>query len=124
MTSNTDTNESLNELNLALSQIKFEPPVFRAYFYYDPVTKKGTRISGELSDEPCVEITQEEYDAMGVAFKYYVKDGQVKPIPHVVENQLQLEPNNNGLYRTLKDCIIFADPDGPDRYQKAEPKYD
>lgn len=124
MISNNDTNESLTELNLALSQNKWEPPVFRAYFYYDPITRLGTRISGELVDEPCVEITQEEYNAIGVAFKYYVKDGKVKPIPHVVENQLQLEPNADGLYRTVKDCIIFVDPKGPDRYQIAQPKYD
>ena len=124
MTSNNDTNESLNELNLALSQNTWAPPTFKAYFYYDPATKIGTRISGELSDEPHVELTQEQYNTMGMAFKYYAKDGQVKPIPHVVENQLQLEPSDTGLYRTLKDCIIFVDPNGPDRYQIAEPKYD
>lgn len=124
MTSNNDTNESLTELNLALSQNTWAPPVFRAYFYYDPATRIGTRISGELVDEPHVELTQDEYNAIGVAFKYYVKDGQVKPVPHVVENQLQLEPSANGLYRTVKDCIIFADLNGPDRYQIAEPKYD
>lgn len=124
MISNNDTNESLTELNLALSQNTWTPPVFRAYFYYDPVTRIGTRISGELVDGPHIEITQEEYNAIGVAFKYYVKDGKVKPIPHVVENQLQLEPNATGLYRTTKDCIIFVDPVGPDRYQIAEPKYD
>ena len=124
MTSNNDTNESLTELNLALSQNTWQPPVFKAYFYYDPATKLGLRISGEQSDEPHVELTQEEYNAMGVAFKYYVKDGQVKPVPHVIENQLQLELNPSGLYRTVKDCIMFVDPNGPDRYQIAEPKYD
>ena len=124
MTSNNDTNESLTELNLALSQNMWTAPVFKAYFYYDPVTKLGTRISGELTKEPYVELTQDEYNAIGMAFKYYVKDGQVKPIPHVVENQLQLAPSANGLYRTVKDCIIFADPNGPDSYQIAEPKYD
>ena len=124
MTSNNDTNESLNELNLALSQNKFVPAVFKYYFYYDPATKIGTRISGELADEPYVELTQEQYKELGVAFKYYVKDGVVLPIPENTVPKKQLEPAENGLYRTVKDCIIFVDPDGSDSYNIAQPKYD
>lgn len=117
---------ALEELNQALANLDQSPPAEPEYrFYYDPATKHGTRLGGADNSEPFVLLSKEEYDTIGVAFTHYLsKSGKVKPIPIACGPGLLLELSDIGPYRTMKDCMIFADPNGPDTYKIKEPEYD
>lgn len=94
-------------------------------FYYDPVTRHGTRLGGTDDLEPFVLLSKEEFEAIGVAFTHYLsKTGKVKLIPVACGPGLLLELTDAGPYRTIKDCAVFADSDGADCYKIKEPEYD
>lgn len=118
----------LDELNLALHNLDWSDPDPQGIrFYYNPLTRIGTRIGGSDDDEPWVLITQDKYQEISadVAFKFYLsKAEEVKRIPVVKGMRKLLESSDTGPYRTVKDCIIFADPNGPDAYQRREFDYD
>ena len=117
---------ALDELNQALANLSApEPAIIEYRFYYDPVTKHGTRLGGTDDTEPFVLISKEEYDVIGVAFTHYLsKTGKVKPIPVACGPGILLELSETGPYRTLKNCMIFSDQNGPDIYKLKDPDYD
>jgi len=121
-------NNALNELNQAIQNIDWsEPKESECRFYYDSVTNIGTQINGNDCSDPFVVISREDYDLMSssVASKFYLsKTGEVKPIPVARGAKKMLECSTDGPYRTLKDCMIFADPAGPDSYRRRENDYD
>lgn len=108
----------LDELNRAIAEFDWTPapdPEFR--FYYDPATRKGTVLGGDGPGE-YVLLTKPEYDKIGMAFHFYVSGaGRVKPIPLDAQGKIMLELHAGGKFGTVKDCIIFADPTGPDQYK-------
>lgn len=118
----------LDELNLAIQNLDWsEPAEAECRFYYDAATKIGTQLNGVDCTDPWVSITREEYELMAttVASKFYLsKSGSVKPIPIAMGMRKLLEYNESGPYRTIKNCMIFADPAGADAYQRREFDYD
>lgn len=108
----------LEELNRAIAEFDWtEPPEPEIRFYYDPVTRQGIRLGGTDAGD-YVLITKSEYDQIGVAFRFYVsKSGKVKPIPLDAGGKIVLESCSNGVFGTVKDCMVFADPAGADRYK-------
>lgn len=116
----------LDELNQAIANIDWStPPEPEIRFYYDPTTRVGIRVGGIDESDPYVVITRDEYDEIDAAFRYYVsKDNQVKRIILDVSGKIVLELSDTGPYRTLKDCMIFADQNGPDVYKLKDPDYD
>lgn len=121
--------DALTELNQALTEFQNPPPLVEneIRFYYDPVTRIGTRLGGTDETEPFVLISFQEYAviAPSVASKFYLsRTEKVKPIPIAKGMRKLLESSDTGPYRTVKDCIIFADPNGPDAYQRREFDYD
>lgn len=120
--------DALAELNQALAVFQPEPLAdFECRFYYNPTTHVGTRIGGIGDREPFVNITYDEYQLMksDVASKFYLsKTGKVKPVTIAKGMRKLLEYSSTGVYRTIKDCMIFADPSGADTYQRREFDYD
>lgn len=101
---------------MALSQNNWSKPTVEIRFYYDTVTGTGIRISSEHFEEPYVIINQDQYAQLGMAFKYRVVNGVITEISNKTQAEKKLIADSNGIYGTVKDCIIFADPSGPDRY--------
>lgn len=118
--------DPLAELNFALGILDFaDPAPAEIRFFYNPDNKLGVGINCVDMDLPWVCITSEEYEKIDAAFKFYVnKQGLVKPVPLQRGVECLLEKANDGPFRTIKDCIIFADPDGADAYHRREFNYD
>lgn len=118
--------DTTTEFLWAIANFKPEPAKPIEYrFYYDPVTKHGTRLGGTDNLEPFVLLTKEEFENITVAFTHYLsKSGKVKSIPVACGPGILLELSDTGPYRTLKDCMIFADQNGPDVYKLKDPDYD
>lgn len=116
----------LAELNQAISSIDWSPPPDpEIRFYYHPASKKGIRVGGLDDNDPYVLITRAEYDEIDVAYRFYLSaTGKIKPIPVEINGGVMLELSDIGPYRTMKDCMLFADPNGPDAYKIKEPDYD
>lgn len=121
-------NNALDELNQALQNLDWsKPPEPECRFYYNTTTRIGTQLNDPDCSDPYVVISREEYDliAPSVASRFYLsKSGKVKPIPVASGMKKLLEYSDNGPYRTVKDCMIFADPTGTDSYKRRELDYD
>ena len=108
----------LDELNRAIAEFDWTPapePEFR--FYYDPETRVGISLGGDHHGVYTL-LTRSEYDQIGMACHFYIsKSGKVKPMPLDARGRLMLELHVDGKFGTIKDCMIFADSTGPDRYK-------
>ena len=108
----------LDELNQAIANFDWaEPPEPEFRFYYDPDSRRGISLGGN-HDGSYVLLTKSEYDQIGMAFHFYAtKNGEVRPIPLDARGRIMLESSSEGKFTTIRDCMIFVDAHGPDKYK-------